>query len=155
MRKAAAAIIILLFWVTLAGATGSCVFTSMEKIQIDAKTQRIYVTHTCTSDGSGIAAYTFAPSTYGVTKGWYWYNITTDPDGTSAPTDSYDITALVTGEDVAGGLLADRSSTLRQTVSIAPPTLNYYMVDGSIVFTFANITSNPGVFVMTNRFSSN
>lgn len=154
MKKGLLVGLVLVLWATMVHATGSCVLTSVEKVQIDSRAQRVYVTHTCTSDAGGIAAYTFNPVTYGV-RGWYWYNITTDPDGTSAPTNLYDITALVSGEDVAGSLLGDRSSTARQTVVIAPTTLGYHMADGNIVFAFTNITSNPGIFVMTNRFTSN
>jgi P pilus assembly chaperone PapD len=133
-------------------AAGSCVVSSTEKVVIDSKTQRVYVTLTCTGDGT-IAAYSFNPVTFGV-RGWYLYNVTTNP-GASAPTDNYDITLVSDSEDIAGGLLADRSTSATQTVAIAPTTLGYHMSDGIIAITFANETANPSTIVMTLRFSSN
>jgi hypothetical protein len=149
-------ILVALFCVLLATnvyATGACVYTSTDTDTAGREIRRM-ITFTCTSDAGGIAAYSFNPKTYGV-KGWFLYNITTDPDGTSAPTNLYDITLLATGEDIAGGLLIDRSATLRQTVTIAPTTLGYHMIDGIIVFTFANITSNPGIFTLRLRCTTN
>ena len=155
MKKIFAALIILLVigcgqvW-----ATGACVHTSTDTITVLNENQRKVVTLTCTSDGSGIAAYTFTPATFGV-RGWYLYAVSTDPDGTSAPTNSYDITCLRGGEDICGTLLGDRSSTLTQTVAMAPTTLGYHMADSAIAFTFANITSNPGIFVMKLYWTTN
>ena len=156
MKRLLAAIVILLV-LGFAGevlATGACVHTSTETVNVLGERQRKIITFTCTSDGSGIATYSFSPATFGV-RGWYLYNVTTDPSGVSAPTDSYDVTYVVGGEDIAGGLLANRSSTLTQTVAIAPTTLGYYMGDGAIVMTFANITSNPGIFVMKMYWTTN
>jgi hypothetical protein len=133
-------------------AAGSCTRTGKELVQIDQRTQRIYITLTCTGDGS-IAAYTLTPSSEGV-KGWYLYNVSTNP-GSSAPTAAYDITLLVDGEDIAGTLLADRSATATETVVIAPTTKGYHMSDQAMVITFANETANPSTIVMKLRFSSN
>jgi hypothetical protein len=134
-------------------ATGSCVKTNVEDGYMDGAHQRRYITLTCTGDGT-IGAYSFNPAAQGV-RFWYLYNITTDPDGTSAPTVDYDITLLATGEDIAGGLLADRSATARQTVAICPTTLGYHMNDGTIAITFANQTASPSIIVMTLRFTKN
>lgn len=157
MKKLLSSLIIIVA-VLLAGqvwATGACVQTgNTETIRVNGEPVRKVITFTCTSDGSGIAAYTFTPATFGV-RGWYLYAVSTDPDGTSAPTNSYDITFVRGGEDIAGSLLIDRSSTLTQTVAIAPTTLGYHMADGAIAFTFANITSNPGIFVMKTYWTAN
>ena len=134
-------------------AAGSCVKSTVEKVNVaNGKAFRQYITLTCTGDGT-IAAYSFVPSTEGV-KGWYLYNVTTDPDGTSAPTADYDITLVVGGEDIAGGKLANRSDTATQTVAIAPTTQGYYMADGTMVITFANETASPSIIVMKLRFTT-
>ena len=142
----------LIFITSMAQAAGSCVLTSTENVTIQNQTHRKYITLTCTGDGS-IGAYSFVPSTTGV-KGWYLYNITTDP-GASAPTADYDITLMVDGEDIAGGLLANRSTSATQTVVLAPTTLGYHMADGTMLITFANQTANPSTIVMTLRFTTN
>jgi len=155
MKKIIALAVLFVFVFTnTVWATGACVFASIETYGSSTKNQKKSIDFTCTSDASGIAAFSFVPATYGV-KGWYLYNVTTDPDGTSAPTADYDITCLATGENVCGTLLGDRSATARQTVSISPATLGFHITDGTIAFTFANITSNPGIFVMTLRFAEN
>jgi hypothetical protein len=156
VKKLLSAIIILLVLV-FAGevlAVGSCVLTSTENVSVLGERQRKIITFTCTSDAGGIATYNFVPTTFGV-RGWYLYSVTTDPNGTSAPTDQYDITYVMGGEDIAGGLLVNRSSTLTQTVAMAPSVLGYHMADGTIVMTFANITAAPGIFVMTQRWTAN
>lgn len=132
-------------------AAGSCVVTAQEKVAIDGKQQRTYLTLTCTGDGS-ISAFSLVPNTYGI-RGWYLYNVTTDPG--TAPTADYDITLVVAGEDVAGGRLADRSATDTQTVAISDSTRGYHMMDGTMVLTFANNSANPSVIVVTLRFTSN
>jgi hypothetical protein len=108
---------------------------------------------TCSGDGS-ITAFSLVPADYGV-RGYFLYSVTTDP-GVSAPTEAYDITLLVNGEDVAGGLLADRSATATETVVIAPPTKNYpIMGDSAMVVTFADETANPSIIVITFKFVKN
>ncbi len=48
--------------------------------------------------------------------GWI-HEIETDPDGSTAPTPSYDITLVnANGRDVAGGALANRSATATEIV---------------------------------------
>jgi hypothetical protein len=137
-------------------AMGSCALGGVENIRLlpEGAIERVYITLTCTSDASGVSAYSIVPDTFRV-RGWYLYSVTTDPSGVSVPTDQYDVTLVTAGEDIAGGLLANRSSTLTQTVAIPPPTLFWHMVDGTIVVTFANITANPGIVVMTLRFTRN
>ena len=152
MKRLVTALAILLLIPSLVMAAGSCVVTSKELVSVQGVTQRIYITLTCTGDGT-IADYTFTPATQGV-RGWYLYNVTTNP-GTNAPTNLYDITLVSNGEDVAGGLLANRSSTATETVVVAPATLGYHMTDQSIAITFANQTASPSVIVMTLRFTSN
>lgn len=130
-------------------AAGSCVVTSTSNLN---RYDRVEVVLTCTGDGS-ISAYSFLPANFGV-KGWFLYSITTDPG--TAPTADYDITMVVNGEDVAGGLLADRSATATQTVTINPTTLSWFMAGNDpIAITFANETANPSVIVMTLRFIYN
>ena len=134
-------------------AAGSCVQRGeTDYVGVMGNTQRAYITLRCTGDGT-IAAYTFNPASFRV-RGWYLYNITTNP-GTSAPTASYDITLMVGDEDIAGGLLANRSATVNETVVIAPTTLGYHMMDGSMVITFAAETANPSTIDMTLRFTVN
>jgi hypothetical protein len=62
---------------------------------------------------------------------------------------------MVGDEDIAGGLLANRSATVNETVVIAPTTLGYHMMDGSMVITFAAETANPSTIDMTLRFTVN
>lgn len=154
MKKILAAVIIVgLFLITsMAQAAGSCVLTSTENVNIVGQIQRKIITLTCTGDGS-IAAYSFVPANRGV-RGWYLYNVTTDP-GTNAPTDNYDITLVVNGEDIAGGSLVDRSTSATQTVLVAPTTQGYHMADGTMAITFANETASPSTIVMTLRFTIN
>lgn len=146
----------MLLFPIVALATGSCVHTNTERVNVNGTIQRVYVTLTCTSDGSGIAAYSLNPETYKV-KGWYLYNVTTDPDGTSAPTDNYDITLVTSGgEDITNGTaLLNRSTSTTQTALITDSTRGYHMLDSTLAVTFANITSNPGIIVMKFRFTSN
>ena len=48
--------------------------------------------------------------------GWI-HEIETDPDGTTAPTDNYDITLVnANGRDVAGGALANRDTAVTEVV---------------------------------------
>jgi len=154
MKKLLSVVIImgLCFLTSIAWSAGSCALTSTENITINNVIQRKYITLTCTGDGS-IAAYSFSPSARGV-RGWYLYSITTDP-GTPAPTDNYDITLVVAGEDVAGGLLANRSTSATQTVQISPTTLGYQMMDEVMAITFANNAANPSTVVMKLRFTIN
>ncbi len=152
MKKVFLAVVVFLMIASVAWGTGSCVPSSSETVDVTGAKQRKYITLTCTSDDGGIAAYSFSPTTYGV-KGWYLYNVTTTPSATSVPTNLYDITCLVSGEDICGGLLADRSSTLSQTVLIAPPVRGYPVLDESVIFTFAGITSNPGIFTLKIRLT--
>jgi hypothetical protein len=136
-------------------AVGACVQTGNTKtVNVLGSHQRKIVTLTCTGDAGGIAAYSFNPTTFGVV-GWYLYNITTDP-GAAAPTDNYDITLMVNGEDIAGGLLVDRSTSATQTKAIASSAIGYFMVDEDrIIITFANEVANPATIVMTLRFTAN
>lgn len=136
-----------------AWAIGSCVMTAQERVAIDGRNQRTYLTLTCTGDAGGITAYSLDPATYGV-RGWYLYNVTTDP-GTPAPTAAYDITLVVNGEDIAGSKLIDRSSTATETVAIAPTTPGYHMMDSAMVITFANETDAGAIIVIKFRFTSN
>jgi hypothetical protein len=110
------------------------------------------VTLTCTGDGS-ITAFSFAPATYDV-KGWFLYTVTTDP-GSSAPTDLYDITLVVNGEDVAGGLLADRSTSATQTRIMTYPTIGYPIMNETMAITFADNTANPSTIVLKLNFVEN
>lgn len=142
-----------LAFTTSAFAAGACVFTSRENINVLNAIQRKVIKLTCTGDGT-IATYSFNPATYGV-QGWYLYNVTTIPDGTHAPTNLYDITLLVNAEDIAGGLLADRSSTVAQTVVMTPSTLGLPITDDIITITIANETASPSTFVMLLRFTAN
>jgi hypothetical protein len=152
--KKAIMLVVLILWLmvnTLCYGANGCSVTNKEQVSVPGG-QRYFYTLICTGDGS-ITPFSFDPDTYGV-KGWYLYNITTDP-GTSAPTAAYDITLMVDGEDVAGGLLADRSTSATQTVQLSPTTLGYHMVDRIMDVTFADETANPSTIVMTLRFTSN
>jgi len=151
--KVLLAAIIILGWAASCFGAGSCVQTgSTERALLPGGLERRYVALTCTGDGS-ITAYSFDPAAFGV-RGWYLYNVTTDP-GSSAPTAAYDITLVIAGEDIAGGLLADRSATATQTVLMAPTTLGYHMTDTAFAITFANQTANPSTIVMKLRFTNN
>ena len=117
------------------------------------KVEKVIVRLTCTGDGS-ITAYLFDSKTFDV-LGFYLYSVTTDP-GTSAPTDNYDITLVVSSEDVAGGLLADRSTSATQTKIICPTTQGYHIMDNNdMAITFANNSANPSTIVMDLEFVKN
>jgi hypothetical protein len=144
---------VFLLFTSTVWATGSCKVTNQENMNVLNSFQRKVVTLTCTGDGT-IGAFTFTPASYGI-QGWYLYNVTTVPSGVSAPTNGYGITLLDGTEDIAGGSLASRSSTLTQTVLIAPTTQGYHLADGSIVITFSGETASPSIIVMTLRFTAN
>jgi hypothetical protein len=66
-----------------------------------------------TADG---VSYAMTTSNFNKIKGYYAYAIITNP-GATAPTDNYDITLPdADGIDLAGGLLANRSSTVSQRI---------------------------------------
>jgi hypothetical protein len=62
-----------------------------------------------TSDGSGNATET-------VNLFGFLLKAVTDPDGTAAPTDNYDITLVQNGVDMVGGILADRDTANNEIV---------------------------------------
>jgi len=125
MKRIFLTLLVLVMWATSAFGAGSCVFTSKQAFMGETgKVEKVIVRLTCTGDGS-ITAYSFNSKTFDV-LGFYLYSVTTDP-GTSAPTDNYDITLVVSSEDVAGGLLADRSTSATQTKIICPPTQGYHI----------------------------
>ena len=151
MKKVLLALAFVVLMASSVMAAGSCVLKSSELVYGNNSIQKKIVKLTCTGDGS-ITAYSFDPGTFGV-RGWYLYSVTTDPG--TAPTADYDITLLVNGEDIAGGLLGDRSATATQTVAIAPTTLGYPILDEAIAITFANNSANPSVIVLTLKFTNN
>jgi len=152
MKKIILALMLVLVLCGTAFGAGSCVVTTNEKVAVESSTQRVYLTLTCMGDGS-ITAFSLNPATYGI-RGWYLYNVTTDP-GANAPTADYDITLVVGGEDVAASRLANRSATATETVVISDSTKGYPMMDGIMSITFANQTANPSEIVMTLRFTAN
>lgn len=89
-----------------------------------------------TSDASGNADQTI--NLFG-----YLLKAVTDPDGTDAPTDNYDITLVQNGIDMAGGVLSDRDTANNEVaygiakngtdIASAPPFLV-----GDHTFTVAN-----------------
>ena len=151
MKKVLLALALVVLMASSVWAAGSCVLKSSELVYGNNSIQKKIVKLTCTGDGS-ISAYSFDPGTFGV-RGWYLYSVTTDPG--TAPTADYDITLVVNGEDIAGGLLGDRSATATQTVAIAPDTLGYHILDEAIAITFANNSANPSVIVLTLKFTDN
>ena len=152
MKKILVAMMMLFLWTSYAFGAGSCVFTSKQAFMGDAGIDKVIVRLTCTGDGS-ITAYSFDSKTFDV-LGFYLYSVTTDPG--TAPTADYDITLVVSGEDIAGGLLADRSATATQTKVICPTNLGYHIMDNNdMAITFANNTANPSVIVMDLEFVKN
>lgn len=154
MKRIFLTLAILLMWTGYAFGAGSCVFTSKQAFYGDTgKVEKVIVRLTCTGDGS-ITAYSFDAKTFDV-LGFYLYSVTTDP-GTSAPTADYDITLVVDSEDIAGGLLADRSTSATQTKVICPTNIGYHIMDSNdIAITFANETANPSTIVMDLEFVKN
>lgn len=142
----------LFIWTSYAFGAGSCVFTSKQAFMVGGEVDKVIVRLTCTGDGS-ITAYSFDSKTFDV-FGFYLYSVTTDPG--TAPTANYDITLVVSGEDVAGGLLADRSATATQTKIICPSLIGWHIMDNDdMAITFANQTANPSVIVMDLEFVKN
>lgn len=132
-------------------AAGSCVWTNGAAAGYGDDKREIELT--CTGDGT-ITAFSMIPKDYKV-RGYYLYSVTTDP-GTSAPTAAYDITLVVNGEDIAGGLLADRSASNTETVVIAPTTKGYpIMGDSAMAVTFTGETANPSTIVIKFKFVKN
>mgnify|MGYP001172909711 FL=1 len=154
MKKILVAMMMLFIWTSYAFGAGSCVFTSKQAFMGETgKVEKVIVRLTCTGDGT-ITAYSFDSKTFDV-LGFYLYSVTTDP-GTAPPTADYDITLVVSGEDVAGGLLADRSATATQTKIICPPLIGWHIMDNNdMAITFANQTANPPVIVMDLEFVKN
>lgn len=82
----------------------------------------------------------------------YLLKVVTDPDGSAAPTDNYDITLLdENGADAAEGLLANRDTANIETVypfvSGAPTPV--FLAGGSHTFTVANAgNAKSGVAVL-------
>jgi hypothetical protein len=154
MKKIFVAMMMLFIWTSYAFGAGSCVFTSKQAFYGESgNIDKVIVRLTCTGDGS-ITAYSFDAKTFDV-LGFYLYSVTTDP-GTSAPTDNYDITLVVSGEDVSGGLLADRSTSATQTKIICPENIGYHIMDNNdVAITFANNTANPSTIVMDLEFVKN
>jgi hypothetical protein len=151
MKKVLLAVVFVMLFASSVMAAGSCVVTSSEKVYGTNSIQKKIVKLTCTGDGS-ITAYSFDPGTFGV-RGWYLYSVTTDPG--TAPTADYDITLLVNGEDIAGGLLNNRSATATETVLISPTTAGFPILDEAIAITFAANTASPSVIVLTLKFTDN
>ena len=61
--------------------------------------------------------------------------VVTDPSGTAAPTDDYDITLVdEDGYDIAGGQLANRDTANTETVVLTAALLHY----GNVTVTVAN-----------------
>ena len=154
MKRILLAISIVILYASSAFGAGSCVYTSKQAFFGDTgKVDKVIVKLTCTGDGS-ITAYSFDAKTFDV-LGFYLYSVTTDP-GSSAPTDNYDITLVASGEDIAGGLLADRSTSATQTKVICPANIGYHIMDSEdIAITFANNTANPSTIVIDLEFVKN
>lgn len=154
MKKILVAMMMLFIWTSYAFGAGSCAFHSKQAFYGESgNIDKVIVRLTCTGDGS-ITAYSFDAKTFDV-LGFYLYSVTTDP-GTSAPTDDYDITLVVSGEDVSGGLLADRSTSATQTKIICPENIGYHIMDNNdVTITFANNTANPSTIVMDLEFVKN
>jgi hypothetical protein len=154
MKRIFLTLLVLVMLATSAFGAGSCVFTSRQSFYGDSgSVDKVIVRLTCTGDGS-ITAYSFDSKTFDV-GGFYLYSVTTDP-GTSAPTADYDITLVVSGEDIAGGLLADRSASATQTKIICPENIGYHIMDNNdMAITFANNTANPSTIVIDLEFAKN
>ncbi len=151
MKRLFVVLFALLLFASTSFAAGSCAWTNGAVAGYGDDKREIELT--CTGDGT-ITAFSIVPKDYKV-RGFYLYSVTTDP-GTSAPTEGYDITLVVDGEDIAGGLLADRSATLTETVVIAPTTKGYpIMGDSAMAVTFANETANPSTIVIKFKFVKN
>lgn len=153
MKRIFLTLLVLVMWASSVFGAGSCVFTSKQVFYGDAgKPEKVIVKLTCTGDGS-ITAYSFDAKTFDV-LGFYLYSVTTNPG--TAPTADYDITLVADGEDIAGGLLADRSATATQTKIICPTTLGWHIMDSNdVAITFANNSANPSVIVMDLEFVKN
>ena len=86
--------------------------------------------------GANGAANLFTCSTDLDIDGWI-HEIETDPDGTTPPTASYDITLLNNnGRDVAGGALANRSNSATEMVKPVVNSIQQEAVcDGPLIIT--------------------
>ena len=91
------------------------------------------LTFSWTGDAANGTVPSTATSTAIVTDiaGWYVYAIETNP-GTGPPTDNYDIVVNdVEGLDIAGGMLANRSTTATQ--KITPRLDSTYSIFGGVI----------------------
>lgn len=119
-----------------AATAGACVQT---KAQVTTTSDTRVVTFTCTgnsSDGT-FPAIAFSTTTLAYVKGYFLYQVITDP-GSTAPTDNWDYTITdANGVDVLGGTGANRHTTTTQMnfplittgVYYTPPVVDTWTVN--------------------------
>ena len=130
---------------------GSSTITA-SNITVDGKVSRkvITIAWTGAAAGGAIDAITVNAQTYGI-EGWYLYSVETNP-GTTAPTDDYDIVINdADGLDIAGGLLANRDSSVTEMVNLRAAATGYPMVRGnlSVAISGNSVNSATGTIIMT------
>jgi len=106
------------------------------------------LTFTCTADAS---AHTYPVTASNVDIDGFVFLVVTNPDGTTAPTDAYDITLTDSdGVDVMGGELADRSdSNSEQAVPLIDGVFGSRFVKGPLTITITGNSVDSAVTVVT------
>lgn len=135
-------------------AVGTVVFSPAPVVIEVAGQKRVIITLAWTADAGDATV----PSTTiqgSLIKGYFLYSIQTDP-GVGPPTTLYDIIINdANGADIAGGLLADRSSTVTQIVNLGASTSGYPIIRGDLTFTLSNNSQNSAAGVCILIFVTN
>lgn len=144
MKKFLVGLILVLF-IWGGSALGAGTITQSD-VQIYPNTRAL--TFTCTADSD---AHTYPVTGSNVDIDGYVFLVITNPDGTTAPTDGYDITLTDSdGVDVMGGELADRDETnSEQAVPLIDGVFGSRFVKGPLTITITGNLVDSAVTVVT------
>ena len=103
-----------------------------------------------TDNGDDVASTAMTTEYYNKIKGWYLYQITTDPGTTGMTNGAWDFNLTVAGgtDNLLGGICDNRSSTLTQKV--LAPTI--YCVDELLYFDTDDNLVDGGIAVVEILF---
>jgi hypothetical protein len=157
MKKLAYAIaMILLFSVYAWAADVGTVTTSYSPVySSEGNTNMATLSFAWTTTSAGAASTTTSTSDTDLIAGKYVTLVVTDPDGTSAPTDDYDITIKDTnGVDIVGGALANRDTANTEQTMPAILTGLYFPRPVATALTFAVAAAGSGKSGITLMYLS-
>lgn len=132
MKRFLTGLILTLFLWGSALAAGTITQSDVE-VYLDTRV----LTFTCTADAS---AHTFPVTASDGDLDGYVFLVVTDPDGTTAPTDNYDITLTdANSVDVMGGELSNRdTANSEQAVPLIDAVFGSRFVKGPLTITITN-----------------